>query len=125
MIPFFKSNRKFSRWVFISKGFSNSKEVVQFIETVQPNIDSPLINSGKTQVGDNDFNSNLVNDLIIQECDIAKKEYFVIVEDIHTLLKNSKELSNNEKLVYCNSERFYMKQYLKHVLIKVNRNFPD
>ncbi len=98
---------------------------MHFIETVKPNIDSHLINSGKTQVGDNNSNSNLVNDLIIQECDIAKKEYFIIVEDIHTLLKNCKELSNNEKLDYCNSERFYMKKYLENVLIKVNRNFPD
>jgi hypothetical protein len=48
-----------------------------------------------------------------------------MVEDIHTLLLNCEELSNNEKLDYCNSERFCMKQYLKHMLIKVNRNFPD
>ena len=107
------------------KRFQQYKEAVHFIETVKPNSVSPSINSGKTQVGDNDFNSNLVNDLIIQECDIAKKEYFIMVEDIHTLLKKCKELSNNEKLDYCNSERSYMKQYLKHVLIKVNRNFPD
>jgi len=83
------------------------------------------MNSSITQVGDNDFNSTLVNDLIVQECDVAKKEYFIMVKDIHTLLKNCKEFSNDEKLNYCNSERFYMKQYLKHTLIKVNRNFPD
>lgn len=43
-----------------------------------------------------------------------------MAEDIHIILKNREDLSNSEKLNYCNSERYYMKQYLKHIMIKVN-----
>jgi hypothetical protein len=48
-----------------------------------------------------------------------------MAEDIHVILKNCEDLSNSEKLNYCNSERHYMKQYLKHAMIKVNCILPD
>jgi len=48
-----------------------------------------------------------------------------MVEDIHTIISNREDLSNYEKINYCNSERHYMKQYLKHVMIKINIIFPD
>jgi len=48
-----------------------------------------------------------------------------MAEDIHAIISNREDLSNNEKINYCNSERHYMKQYLKHVMIKINSIFPD
>ena len=48
-----------------------------------------------------------------------------MVEDIHAILNNREDLSNYEKINYCNSERHYMKQYLKHAMIKINRILPD
>ena len=48
-----------------------------------------------------------------------------MVEDIHAILSNREELSNFEKLNYCTSERHYMKQYLKHTMIKISRILPD
>ena len=48
-----------------------------------------------------------------------------MINDLHNVLKNCKDLSNDEKLEYCNSERHYMKEYLKHALLKINTCFPD
>ena len=48
-----------------------------------------------------------------------------MVEDIHLILNICEDLTNYERLNYCNSERHYMKQYLKHTMIKINRIFPD
>jgi ribosomal protein S15P/S13E len=48
-----------------------------------------------------------------------------MINDIHNLLENCKDLSNEQKLEYCNSERHYMKEYLKYTLIKVNKRLPD
>ena len=69
--------------------------------------------------------ANKTTDLVIQECEINKQDYLIMINDLHNLLKNCKDLSNNEKLEYCNSERHYMKEYLKHALIKINTCFPD
>jgi len=48
-----------------------------------------------------------------------------MAEDIHAILRIREDLTNFEKLDYCNSERHYMKQYLKHTIIKINRILPD
>jgi len=48
-----------------------------------------------------------------------------MVEDIHAILSNREDLSNYEKINYCHSERYYMKQYLKHAMIKINKTLPD
>lgn len=48
-----------------------------------------------------------------------------MVNDIHQLLENCENLNNNQKLDYCNNERYFMRQYLKYTLIKVNNCFPD
>jgi hypothetical protein len=48
-----------------------------------------------------------------------------MVEDIHAIISNREDLSNFEKLTYCSSERHYMKQYLKHTMIKINSILPD
>ena len=85
----------------------------------------PLINNGEFQTDNLTFPSLLNDDLIIQKCDAAKKEYLIMINDVHTLLENCKDLSNNQKLEYCNSERHFMKQYLRHALIKINKCFPD
>lgn len=45
--------------------------------------------------------------------------------DVHKLLESCENLDSNQKLKYCNSERYFMRQYLKYTLIKVNNCFPD
>jgi len=46
----------------------------------------------------------------------AKNEYLVILNDIHLILINYPNLTNNQKLDYCSSQRYYIKMYLKEVL---------
>lgn len=48
-----------------------------------------------------------------------------MINDVHNVLNNCEGLSNDQKLEYCNSERHFMKQYMKFSLIKINRCFPD
>lgn len=48
----------------------------------------------------------------------AKTDYLVILNDIRSILSNVKNLTNNQKLGYCNSQRYYIKLYLKEVLKK-------
>ncbi len=50
-----------------------------------------------------------------------KNEYLVILNDIHSILSNCSNLTNKQKLDYCNSQRYYMKLYLREVLINVNK----
>lgn len=43
-----------------------------------------------------------------------------MMNDVHVLLENCENLTNNQKLEYCQSERYFMKLYLKQVLLKYN-----
>lgn len=57
---------------------------------------------------------------IIKRCDKAKNEYFDIISDLHALLRDCDNLTNAQKLEYCESERNFMKLYLKNALVKTN-----
>ena len=48
-----------------------------------------------------------------------------MINDVHNLIDNCEGLPNDKKLEYCNSERQFMKQYLKYSLLKINKCFPD
>jgi len=85
----------------------------------------PYLDKGKTQISEVNLPPELIHDLVIKECEIAKREYFNLINDIHEVLEHCDELTNDQKLEYRTSERFYMKQYLKHALVKINRCFPD
>ncbi len=49
-----------------------------------------------------------------------KDEYLIISHDIHSILSNCSNLTNNQKLEFCNSQRYFMKLFLKDMLIKIN-----
>ncbi|MHA1931635.1 MAG: hypothetical protein ACW96X_03790 [Promethearchaeota archaeon] len=51
----------------------------------------------------------------------AEEEYLSISVDIHSILSNYPDLTSDQKLDYCNSQRYFMKLYLKEVLVKVNK----
>ena len=38
-----------------------------------------------------------------------------MIKEIHIILKNSQDLTQKQKYAYCNSQRFYMKLYLKRI----------
>lgn len=50
----------------------------------------------------------------------SKDEYLAISSDIHSILSNCSELTNTQKLDFCNNQRYFMKLFLKELLIKLN-----
>lgn len=83
------------------------------------------LESGEIRFKSNPIGPVLNDSSIIQKCDEIKKEYMIMMDDIHSLLKNYSDLSIDQKLEYCNSERYYMRMYLKHAMIKINTCIPD
>ena len=51
----------------------------------------------------------------------SKNEYLAISNDIHSILSNCSELTNTQKLDFCTNQRYFMKLYLKEVVIKLNK----
>ena len=49
----------------------------------------------------------------------ATDEYLTILNDIHLILSNCSDLSISQKLEFCNSQRYFMKLFLKDMLIKI------
>ncbi len=54
----------------------------------------------------------------------SKNEYLAISNDIHSILSNCPDLTNIQKLDFCNNQRYFMKMYLKEVLIQINKVYP-
>ena len=55
------------------------------------------------------------NSKIEQIRENLKEYHFLRIKIIHSILKNTRDLTQNQKFDYCNSQRFYMKQYLKRI----------
>ena len=45
-------------------------------------------------------------------------KFYGKIIDVHFFLSNNKELTNNQKLDYCESQRCFMKQYLREMMKK-------
>jgi len=78
------------------------------METV--NIETPINETRKSEFNYLRYNLNDTND-----------EYLSISNDIHSILSNCPNLSNTQKLDFCNNQRYFMKLYLKEMVIKVNK----
>ena len=51
----------------------------------------------------------------------AEEEYLSISTDIHSILSNYPDLTKDQKLDYCDSQRYYMKLYLREVIRKIKK----
>lgn len=71
-------------------------------------IDVEKINVNKNTILQSNFND-------------SKNEYLAISNDIHSILSNCPELNNLQKLDFCNNQRYFMKLYLKKLLIQINQ----
>ncbi|MFX1346840.1 MAG: hypothetical protein ACFFAI_17215 [Promethearchaeota archaeon] len=67
-----------------------------------------------------DFNDKGEINSLEQNIPDVKTEYLSISNDIHSILSNCPDLTTNQKLDYCNSQRYFMKLYLKEMVIKIN-----
>jgi len=45
----------------------------------------------------------------------AKRANFKLLEEIQTVLKRCTHLNGNQRLMYCESQRYFMKQYLREM----------
>ena len=68
-------------------------------------------------------NSKLYKDSLYKEIDNnsldpfekVTENHFDTIQKIHSILKNSQGLTQKQKFAYCNSQRFFMKLYLKRI----------
>ncbi|MFX0042542.1 MAG: hypothetical protein ACFE8L_06490 [Candidatus Hodarchaeota archaeon] len=66
----------------------------------------------KRQFKDNSHNQ--LNEELINDID----ENFDIIKSLHLILLNCSSLSKEQKFDFCNSQRYFMKLYLKEILKK-------
>ena len=89
--------------------YKNNSPVENFVE----NKDNSL----------NKINKNDISNLGFNLTD-SKNEYLAISNDIHSILSNCPDLTNTQKLDFCTNQRYFMKLYLKEVLIQINKAYP-
>ncbi len=80
-----------------------------------------------SQIGEKELTLNLKNLFYKEEVNIEIKNDFesiieeetndnlIILNEIKAILQNCSNLTDKEKLEYCNSQRFFMKLYLKEI----------
>ena len=51
----------------------------------------------------------------------STNDYLSISNDIHSILSNCPDLTNTQKLDFCNNQRYFMKLYLKEIIKKINK----
>ena len=93
---------------------SSGKIEKQFIKILNRNNysqDIPIIDSNKFQ-NENSFIQNDRDEFY---------EYLEIIKEIHIILLEYSNLTHKERFSYCNSQRYFMKAYLKR-LIEKKRN---
>ncbi|MFW9879811.1 MAG: hypothetical protein ACFFG0_42600 [Candidatus Thorarchaeota archaeon] len=73
------------------------------------------INEPNVNIIDNSGNRNAQYDK-----EDPKNEYLAISNDIHAILSNCADLSNSQKLDFCTNQRYFMKLFLKDLVIKLN-----
>ncbi|MFX1478176.1 MAG: hypothetical protein ACFFCI_08585 [Promethearchaeota archaeon] len=49
----------------------------------------------------------------------GKADYLTISKDIQSILSNCPDLTTSQKLDYCNNQRYFMKMYLRNIVIKL------
>lgn len=61
------------------------------------------------------------NTILQSDLNDSKNEYLAISNDIRSILSNCPELNNIQKLDFCVNQRYFMKLYLKKLLIQINQ----
>ena len=125
ILVFHSLNRISSKWTHISKGFVKNEIYTGIVEKEKSLENVVQLESGEIRLKINSSESTLNESSVVKKCDEIKKDYMAMINDVHILLQNYEKLSNEEKLEYCNSERYFMKMYLRHALIKINKCFPE
>ena len=78
-------------------------------------IENSLLSHEKTLEIINNIDRNSFN----QKSTDVKTEYLSISNDIHSILANCPDLSRDQKLDYCDSQRYFMKMYMNEIVVKL------
>ncbi len=78
------------------------------IDIKTENIEIPFNEINKSESNNSKYNLNDSNN-----------EYLSISNDIHTILSNCQDLTNTQKLDFCTNQRYFMKLFLKELVIKL------
>ena len=62
-----------------------------------------------------------INCIITRDSIIISNERFAIIKILHSILLTNSNLTNNQKLDYCKSERYFMKLYLGDIVKNLKR----
>jgi len=68
------------------------------------------------EFGETERRKNL--DMKHETCD-SITEYLTISNEIHSVLLHCPDLTKNQKLDYCESQRYFMKMYMKEIVTKL------
>jgi len=68
-----------------------------------------------------DSSSSITSEALKLEIENICDENLITLQKIHAILLNCSNLSKNQKLEFCESERYFMKLYLK----KLKENYED
>ena len=90
-----------------------------------------LLNAPGMEIPSKLFHGNIENvvkeiyyefkNILKHESEIEVNKYFKTLEQVPPLISNCPELTNKQKLDYCNCERSFMKLYLKDLLLKLKK----
>ncbi|MFX1595077.1 MAG: hypothetical protein ACFFBK_03340 [Promethearchaeota archaeon] len=59
--------------------------------------------------------NNIVNKQVKEITQKAKYDNFKLLSDISNVLQNCRHLTEKDKLLYCQSQRYFMKLYLREI----------
>ena len=65
------------------------------------------------------FFKNVPNGFFKKHLGKGKNEYIILLEKIRTLLTNCPDLTTKQKIDFCCIERYFMKKYLKKIIVKI------
>ncbi|MHA2183295.1 MAG: hypothetical protein ACXAAH_17900 [Promethearchaeota archaeon] len=84
-------------------------------------IENNLLTQEKTW----DIIENIDRNTLDQKLSDVKTEYLSISNDIHSILANCPNLSHDQKLDYCDSQRYFMKMYMNEMVVKLKKDQSD
>ncbi|MFX1296140.1 MAG: hypothetical protein ACFFD2_14985 [Promethearchaeota archaeon] len=78
----------------------------------------PPLNFNKSSVFK--YEDDKINCIITKDSMIIANENLAIIKILHSLLLTDSNLTNKQKLDYCESERYFMKLYLGEIIKNLN-----
>jgi hypothetical protein len=106
-------------------GMSSGKLEGNYLKNVEDGFryDESVIvtnfNLQKSIISELKFNNNNFakanNNILKQINDSVKENHLNTIKEIHHILKSDNNLTQNQKFTFCNSQRFFMKLYLKRI----------